>query len=160
MAKKRTVEGQLIGSKHNDTKNTSRKRIQSLINQHTEQDRNIALYTNVDRQNENVPNKECSIPVQQTETYDMPTPEHSDQQPIQITQDNRYDVNIDDGIQTQNKTFNTNRIQVQNSNGPACISQTALYAYLVNALLDDAAHFIPRKLMGQPPLIQPVFDIE
>ena len=56
--------------------------------------------------------------------------------------------------------FNTNRIQVQNSNGPDCISQTALYSYLGNALLDDAAHFVPRKLIGQPPLMQPVFNIE
>ena len=33
-------------------------------------------------------------------------------------------------------------------------------SYLGNAVLDDAAHFVPRKLMGQPPLIQPAFDIE
>ena len=90
----------------------------------------------------------------------MPTSEHAYQRPIQITQDENYDVNIDDGIQKQNKKYNTNRIQVQNSNGPACISQTALYSYLGNTLLDDTAHFIPRKLMGQPPLIQPVLDIE
>ena len=87
MAKERTVEGQIIGSKYNDTKNTPRKRIQSLINQQKEQDLNIELYTNADSQIENVPNKECSIPVQQTDTYDMPTPEHSDQRPITITQD-------------------------------------------------------------------------
>ena len=90
----------------------------------------------------------------------MPTSEHSDKQPIPITQDEGYDVNIGDGIQEQNKKSNTNRIQVQNSNGTACISQTALYSYLGNALIDDAAHFVPRKLMGQPPLIQPAFNIE
>ena len=50
VAKTRTVEGQLIKSKHNNAKNTSRKRIQSLINQQTERDRNVALYTNVDIQ--------------------------------------------------------------------------------------------------------------
>ena len=90
----------------------------------------------------------------------MPTPKHSDQQPIPITQDEGYYVNIDDGIQKQNKKSNTNRIQVQNSNGPACISHNALYYYLGNALLDDTAYFLPRKLMVQPPLIQPAFDIE
>ena len=90
----------------------------------------------------------------------MPAPEHSDQRTIPITQEYSYDGNIDNGIQKQNKKCNTNRIQVQNSNGPACISQTALYKYIGNTLIDDAAHFIPRKLMGQPPLIQPVFDIE
>ena len=90
----------------------------------------------------------------------MPTPEHSDQRTLPITQDEGYDVNIDNGIQKQNKKSNTNRIQVQNSNGPACISQTALYSYLSNVLLDDASHFVPRKLMGQPPLIQTVLDIE
>ena len=63
-------------------------------------------------------------------------------------------------LKKQNKTFNTNRIQVKHSNGPACISQTALYSYLGKALLDDAAHFVPRKLMDQTPLIQPVFSIE
>ena len=160
VAKNGTVEGQLIGSKRNNVKNAPRKRIQSLINQQKERDRNVALYTNVDVQIENIPNKECSIPVQQTDTYDMTTPENSDQRPIPITQDEIYDVNLDDGIQKQNKKYNTNRIQVQNYNGPACISQTALYFYLGNALIDDAAHFIPSKLMGQPPLIQPVFDIE
>ena len=90
----------------------------------------------------------------------MQTPEQLYQRPITITQDESYDVNKDDGIKKQNKIFNTNRIQVQNSNGPACISQTAVYSYLGNSLLDNAAHFVPRKLMGQPPLIQPVFDIE
>ena len=74
-----------------------------MINQQTERDRNVALYTNVDVQIENAPNKKCSIPVQQTDTYDMPTPEHSDQLPIPITQDESYDANIDDGIQQQNK---------------------------------------------------------
>ena len=59
----------------------------------------------------------------------MPTPEHLYQLSIPITQDKSYDVNIDDGIQQQK--FNTNRIQVQNSNGPSCISQTALYSYHV-----------------------------
>ena len=98
-----------------------------MINQQKERDRNIVMYTNVDVQIENVPNKECSMPVQQTDTYDMPTPEHSYQLPISITQDESYDVNKEDGIQKQNKKYNTNRIQVQNSNGPACISQTALY---------------------------------
>ena len=83
----------------------------------------------------------------------MPAPEHSDQQPMPITEDEGYDVNIDDVIQKQNKKFNTNRIQIQNYNGPACISQTSLYYYLGKALLDDAAHFIPRKIMVQPPLI-------
>ena len=39
-------------------------------------------------------------------------------------------------------------------------SQTSLYSYLGNALIDDATHFIPRKLMGQPPLMQTVFSIE
>ena len=63
-------------------------------------------------------------------------------------------------LKKQNKTFNTNRIQVQNSNGPACISQTALYSYLGNALLDDVALFVPRKIIGQTPLSQPVFSIE
>ena len=90
----------------------------------------------------------------------MPTPEQSDQRPIPITQDEGYEVNIDDGIQKQNKKYNTNRIQVQNSNGPACISQTALYSYLGNAIFEDASHFVPRKLMGEPPIIQPAFDIE
>ena len=33
----------------------------------------------------------------------MSTPQHSDQRPIPITQDASYDVNIDDGIQKQNK---------------------------------------------------------
>ena len=47
----------------------------------------------------------------------MSTLQHSDQRPIPITQDD-YDVNIDDDIKKQNKKFNTNRIQVQNSNGP------------------------------------------
>ena len=103
MAKKRTVEGQLIGSKRNDVKNTSRKRIQSLINQQTEHDRNVALYTNVDSQIDDVTNKECCITVQQIDGYDMPTLEHSDQRPKPITQDESYDVNIDDGIQKQSK---------------------------------------------------------
>ena len=75
----------------------------------------------LDSQIENLPNEECNIPVQQIDTYDMPAPEHSDQRPITITQDESYDVNIDDGIQKQNKKFNTNRIQVQNSNGKDCI---------------------------------------
>ena len=61
--KKRTVEGQLIGSKRNDAKNTSQKRIQSLINQQRERDCNVEQYTNVDRQIENVTNEECNIPV-------------------------------------------------------------------------------------------------
>ena len=70
-----------------------------MINQQTEQYRSVALHTNVDVQIENVPIEECSIPVQQTDTYHMPTPEHSDQQPIPITQYEGYDINIDDGIQ-------------------------------------------------------------
>ena len=40
--------------------------------------------------------------------------------------------------------------------GTKCVA----LSYLGNALLDDAAHFVPRKLMGQTPLIQPVFNIE
>ena len=90
VTKRRTVEGKLIGSKRNKANNTSRKRIQSLINQQTERDRNVALYTTVDVQIENVPSKECSIPVQQKDTYGMPTPEHSDQRPIPITKDVSY----------------------------------------------------------------------
>ena len=50
VAKKRTVEGQLIGSKRNDAKNASRKRTQSLINEQKERDRKVELYTNVDIQ--------------------------------------------------------------------------------------------------------------
>ena len=158
MKKKRTVEGQLIGSKLNDVKNTSRKRIQSLINQQRKQDRNIEQYTNVDSQIEDITN-ESNISIQQTENYDITAPEHSDQTPIPVTQDESYDENTDNGMQKQNKTFNTNRIQVQNPNGPACISQTALYSYLGNALIDDAKHFVPRKIMVQPPLMQTVFNI-
>ena len=67
---------------------------------------------------------------------------------------------MDDGNRQQNKKPNTNIIQLQNSNGPACISQTALYSYLGNAIFDEVAHFVPRKLMGEPPLIQPALDIE
>ena len=70
-----------------------------MINQQTERDSNVALYTNVDVQIENVPNKECSMLVQQIDTYDMPTPEHSDQQLIPITQDHIYNVIIDYDIQ-------------------------------------------------------------
>ena len=76
VVEKRTVEGQLMGSKRNDAKNTSRKRIQSLIIQQKERDCNVELYTYIDSQIENVPNEECNIPFQQTDTYDMPTPEH------------------------------------------------------------------------------------
>ena len=50
VTKNRTVEGQIIGSKRDDVKNTSRKIIQSLINQQREQDRNVEQYTNVDSQ--------------------------------------------------------------------------------------------------------------
>ena len=77
-----------------------------------------------------------------------------------ITKDESYDEYIYKDIQKQNKTVNTNRIQVHNSNGTACISQTALYSYLGNALIDDATHLVPRKLIGQPPLMQTVFNIE
>ena len=124
VAKNCTVEGQLIGSKHSNVKNTSR---QSLINQQRERDRNIEQYTNVDSQIEDVTNEDCNIPVRQTDSYNLPAPEHSDQIPITITQDESCDGNIDNGIQKQNLKFHTNIIQVQNSNGPACISQTALY---------------------------------
>ena len=79
VAKTHTVEGKIIGSKRNNTKNTWRKRIQSLINQHTEQDCSVALHTNISVQIENVPNKECSLPVRQTVTYHMPTPKQSNQ---------------------------------------------------------------------------------
>ena len=89
----------------------------------------------------------------------MPAPEHSDKRIIKITQYESYDGNIDNGIQNQNTTFNTNIIQVQNSNGPASISQTALYSYLENALIDEATHFVPRKPMVQPPLMQTIFNI-
>ena len=106
MAKKRTVEGKLIGRKRNDVKNTARKRIRSLINQHRERDRNIEQYTNVDIQIEDITNEECNIPVRQTDRYDLPAPEHSDQRPIPIAQDESYDEYIDNGIQKQNKTFN------------------------------------------------------
>ena len=51
-------------------------------------------------------------------------------------------------------------MQLKNYNAPACISQTALYSYLGNVIFDGAVHFVPRKLMGEPPLIQPAFDIE
>ena len=160
VAKKRTVEGQLIESKRNNVKNISRKIIQSLINQQRERDQNSEQYNNVDIQIEDITNEECNIPIRQTEKYDIAAPEHSDQTPIPITQDESYDENTDNGIQKQNKTFNTNRIQVQNYNGPACISQTALYSYLGNTLIDDAKHLIPRKLMVQPPFMQNIFNIE
>ena len=91
MAKKRTVKGQLIGSKRNEVKNTSRKRIQSLINQQRELDRNIEQYTNVDSQIEDITNEECNIPIRQTEKYEITAPEHSEQTPIPITQDESYD---------------------------------------------------------------------
>ena len=94
----RTVEGQLIGSKRNNAKNTPRKRIQSLINQQTEQDRIVALRTNVNVHIEDVPIKECSLPVQQDVPYHMPTPKKSSQRPIPITQYEGYDLNTDDGI--------------------------------------------------------------
>ena len=87
VAKTRTVERQLIGSKRNYSKNTSRKRIQSLINQQTDQYRSVTLHTNVNVQIENVPIKEYSLTFQQTVTYQMPTPKQSDQEPIPITQD-------------------------------------------------------------------------
>ena len=103
MAKKRTLEGQLIGSKRNDVKNTSQKRIQSLFNQQRERDRNIEQYTNVDSQIEDIKNGECNIPVRQTDRYDIPAPEHSDQRSIPITQDKSYDENIDNGIQKKIK---------------------------------------------------------
>ena len=99
MAKKRTVEGQLIGRKINEVKNTSQKRTQSLINQQRERDRNIEQYTNVDSQIEDITNEECNIPVRQTATHDMPKPEHSDQIPIPITHSESYDENNDNGIQ-------------------------------------------------------------
>ena len=57
VAKTRTVEGQLIGSKRNNAKNTLQKLIQSLINQQTERDRIVALRTDVNVQIENVPIK-------------------------------------------------------------------------------------------------------
>ena len=41
-----------------------------------------------------------------------------------------------------------------------CISQIALYSYLGNTLIDDTTHFLPRKLMGQPPLMKTVYNIE
>ena len=106
-----------------------------INNQQREQDRNIEQYTIVDNQIEDITNEECNIPVQQTDSYNMPAPEHSDQRPIPITQDESYDGNIDNGIQQNNTTFNKNRIQVKHSNGPACISQIALYSYIDNALL-------------------------
>ena len=104
MAKKRTVEGQLIGSKLNDVKNTSRNRIQSLINQQRERYRNIDQYTNVDSQIEDIKNEECNIPIQQTENYDITAPEHSEQTPLPITKDESYDENTDNGIQKKNST--------------------------------------------------------
>ena len=76
VAKTRTLEGRLISSKRNNAKNTLQKRIQLLVDQQTERDLSVALYTNVDVQIENVPIEECSIPVQQTDTYETPTPEH------------------------------------------------------------------------------------
>ena len=63
-------------------------------------------------------------------------------------------------MQKQNKIFNRNRIMVQKSNGPACISQIALYSYLSNALIDDATHFVTRNLIGQLPLTLIIFNIE
>ena len=38
------------------------------------------------------------LPFIQTDKYDIPTPEHSDQRPMPITQDESYDANIDNGI--------------------------------------------------------------
>ena len=131
-----------------------------MINQQTDRDRIVVLHTNINVQIENVPIKECSLPVQQTVTYHMTTPKQSDQRLLPITQDEGYDFNMDDGIQQQNKKSNTNRIQLQNSNRPACISQTALYSYISSAIFDNASNFVPRKLMGEPPIIQPAFDIE
>ena len=57
VAKTRTVEGQLIGSKRNNAKNTSQKRIQSLINQQIDLDHSVSLRTNANVQIENVPIK-------------------------------------------------------------------------------------------------------
>ena len=90
----------------------------------------------------------------------MPTPKQPDQRPIPITQDEGYYFNMEDGIWHQNKIPNTNCIQLQNSNAPNCISQTALYYYLGNAIFDDTVHFLPTTLMGKPTPIQPAFDIE
>ena len=64
----RTVEGQLIVSKRNNAKNTSRKRILSLINQQKERDRSVALHTNVNAQIENVPITEVAY------HYNKPSP--------------------------------------------------------------------------------------
>ena len=90
----------------------------------------------------------------------MSTPKQPAQQPIPISENEGYDSNMDNGIRQQNKIPNTNGMQLKNYNAPACISKTALYSYCGNSLFNDIAHFVPRELMGQPPLIQLVFNIE
>ena len=89
--KEHTVEGQLIESKRNDVKNTPRKIIQSLINQQRERYRNIEQYTNIINQIEDITNEECNIQVRQTDCYEIPAPEHSNQRPIPIKHDESYD---------------------------------------------------------------------
>ena len=103
MAKTRTVEGQLIGIKRNNAKNTSQKRIQSLINQQIDLDHSVSLRTNANVQIENVPIKECSLTFEQAITYHMPIPKQPSQLPIPITQDEGYGFNVDDGILQQQK---------------------------------------------------------
>ena len=144
------VNGILIGIKRNNVKNTSRRRIQTLIEMQNDSDRIEKLRNPIEK---NV----CKTPQDWQEIeFNSPNPKGSAPPPFQITQDNEEEPTIWRSRRVQQ----LEPIRMQLPMNTVAISQDAVYVVLGNTFLADVPHTIPTQLQDSKFMFSSPMDIE
>ena len=157
-AKSRTVNGQLIGSKRNNVKVASRKRIQRLIDIQQDQDRLRKLRHGID----DMLDQQAAQPPREHPyiSFDIPTPKRPTSQVPIITQDD-IAAAATTPAPTSERTYTFGGDEeLHQYSTPASIAPDALYSYLGDAMLNETHHFVPESLMSTWVPIAPPPDIE
>ena len=157
-AKTRTVNGQIIGSRRNNVKVASRKRIQRLIDIQQDQDRLRTLRHGID----DMLDQQAAQPPREHPyiSFEIPTPKRPTSSPPIITQDDvAATATTPAPTSERTYTFGDDDLLHQYST-PVSIAPEALYSYLGDAILNETHHFVPESLMSAwTPLTLPP-DIE
>ena len=149
------MNGMWIGSKRNNVKVASRKRITKLINAQADRDRKATVTMQKQSISQTIPNSRENPQLQ----FFAPNPKGPTPQPVPIMQD-KDEEEEEQEIRQSQRIRKQQPIQVQSPQGAASISKNAVYLVLGNAFLADLPQFVPRVLQNSKLAFTPPPDIE